>query len=110
MELDAQRRTIATVRGAQQARSLALNNATAQGAGSSSGLLGGYGQIAGQANQGLTAINQNLDIGRKTSDANIAISGLNAQLADAKADESFWSGLGGLGKSLTGAAGMPMFA
>lgn len=110
MELDAQRRTIQTVRSAQQARSIALNNATAQGAGKGSGLMGGYAQISGQANSGLLAINQNLDIGRNISDANIAISGLNSQLADAKADESFYSGLGALGGSFTKAAGMPMFA
>lgn len=110
MELDAQRRTIQTIRSAQQARSIALNNATAQGAAKGSGLLGGYGQIAGQANSGLLAINQNLDIGRNISDSNIAISGLNAQMADAKADQSFYDGLGSLGGSLTKAAGMPMFA
>lgn len=110
MELDASRRTIQTVRAAQQARSIALTNATAQGAGSGSGLQGGYGQIAGQANSGLLAINQNLDIGRNISDSNQAISGLNMQLADAKADASFWSGLGSLGGSFTKAAGMPMFA
>lgn len=110
MELDASRRTIQTVRGAQQARSIALSNATAQGAGRSSGLQGGYGQIAGQANSGLLAINQNLDIGRNISNSNQAISGLNMQLADAKADADFWSGLGSLGGSFTKAAGMPMFA
>lgn len=110
MELDANRRTIATVRAAQQARSIALNNATAQGANKGSGLLGGYGQIAGQANSGLLAINQNLDIGRNISDANVAISGLNSQLADAKADESFYAGLGSLGGKITSAAGLPMFA
>lgn len=110
MELDAQRRTIQTVRSVQQARSIALNNATAQGAGKGSGLMGGYAQIAGQGNTGLLAINQNLDIGRNISDSNQAISGLNMQLADAKADSDFWSGLGSLGGSLTKAAGMPMFA
>lgn len=110
MELDASRRTIQTVRAAQQARSIALSNATNQGAGSGSGLQGGYGQIAGQANAGLLAINQNLDIGRHISDSNQAISGLNMQLADAKADSDFWAGLGSLGGKLTSAAGMPMFA
>jgi len=110
MELDAQRRVIQTIRGAQQARSIALANATAQGAGRGSGLQGGYGQIAGQENTGLQAIGQNLDIGRHISQSNVAISGLNMQLANAKAQESMWSGLGSLGGKLTGAAGMPMFA
>jgi hypothetical protein len=110
MELDANRRTIQTVRAVQQARSLALSNATAQGGAKGSGLMGGYSQIAGQGNAGLLGINQNLTIGRSISDANQQISGLNMQLADTKADESFWSGLGSLGGSLTKAAGMPMFA
>jgi hypothetical protein len=110
MELDAQRRIIQTIRGAQQARSIALANATSQGAGSGSGLQGGYAQIAGEANTGLGAIAQNLDIGRKISSSNVAIGGLNMQLANAKAQESMWSGLGSLGGKLTGAAGMPMFA
>jgi len=110
MELDANRRTIQTVRAVQQARSLALANATAQGAGKGSGLMGGLSQIAGQGSAGLLAINQNLDIGRNISTANQAISGLNMQLADAKAEESMWSGLSSLGGKLTSAAGMPMFA
>jgi uncharacterized protein YhjY with autotransporter beta-barrel domain len=110
MELDAQRRTLQQIRNAQQARSLALNAATNQGAAKGSGLEGGYAQIAGYTNTGLLGINQNLDIGRNISTANQAISGLNMQLADAKADSDFWSGLGGLGGKLTGAAGLPMFA
>lgn len=110
MELDATRRTTQQIRNAQQARSVALSNATNQGAAQGSGLQGGYGQIAGYTNNALLGINQNLDIGRKTSDANIAISGINMQLADAKADADFWSGLGSLGGSITKAAGMPMFA
>ena len=109
MELDASRRTVQQIRNAQQARSIALNNATSQGAGQSSGLMGGYAQISGQANQGLLAIGQNLDIGRKISDSNMAISDINMSLAENAADASFWAGLGGLGKSLTGAAGLPMF-
>lgn len=110
MELDASRRTIQTVRSAQQARSIALTNATAQGAGRSSGLSGGNAQISGQANSGLLAINQNLDIGRHISQSNQNISGLNMNLADAKADADFWSGLGSLGGKVSSAAGMPMFA
>jgi hypothetical protein len=110
MELDAQRRTIQTVRGAQQARAIALSNATAQGAGAGSGLIGGEAQISGEKDTGLLGIGQNLTIGRAISSANQNISGLNMQLADVKADEQFWSGLGQLGGSFTKAAGMPMFA
>jgi hypothetical protein len=109
MELDANRRTIQTVRAVQQARSLALSNSTAQGGARGSGLMGGYSQIAGQGNAGLLAINQNLDIGENISSANQQISGLNMQLAQAKADESMWSGLSGLGGKLTSAAALPMF-
>jgi hypothetical protein len=110
MELDANRRTIQTVRAVQQARSLALSNSTAQGGAKGSGLMGGYSQIAGQGNAGLLAINQNLDIGENISSANQQISGLNMQLAQAKADESMWSGLSSLGGKLTSAAALPMFA
>ncbi len=109
MELDAQRRTLESIRGAQRARAVALNNAVAQGAGQGSGLQGGYGQITGQANTNLLGINQNLTIGRNISSLNQDISGLNMQEAGVKAEEQMWSGLGSLGKSFTGASSLPMF-
>lgn len=61
LEADRERRT--TLRQAQVARSVALSNATAQGAGESSGLEGGMAQVAGQMNTNLQSINQSQQIG-----------------------------------------------
>jgi len=105
MELDANRRQLEVFRNLQRARSLGLVNATAQGAGSSSGLHGGYGQAAGEANTNMLGINQALQIGRTMFDINADMSQHKMALADLGADASFYSGLGSLGNSLMGASG-----
>lgn len=55
MQLEAMRKRREIVREGVRARSEALSNATAQGAAEGSGLQGGYGQIAGTVNRGLSA-------------------------------------------------------
>lgn len=65
MNLEADRRKREIIREGQRARAMALNNATAQGAAEGSGLQGGYGQIAGQTNNSLLAINQDQSIGNR---------------------------------------------
>src|SRR5688572_5457871 len=47
METNARRETLEAIRRTQQARSVALSNATAQNAQGGSGLQGGFGQISG---------------------------------------------------------------
>src|SRR5690606_1025739 len=59
MNLDASRRRRESIRQSIQARAFALANATAQGAENSSGLEGGYGQIAGRLGTNVLGINQN---------------------------------------------------
>jgi hypothetical protein len=93
MELDALRRRREAVREAIAARSLALSNATAQGAGEGSGLLGGYAQIAGQAGRNILATNQNVELGGQIYDA-------NSRYASAQSAGAAGSGLVDIGKTV----------
>lgn len=70
MELESQRSRRETVRKMVAARSVALSNATSQGAQGGSGLQGGFAQIASQGTSQLLALNQNTEIGRGIFDAN----------------------------------------
>lgn len=64
MRLDMARQQRAVARNGIVARSTALSNATASGAsyGATSGLQGGYGQIASQTNSALLGIHQNTQV------------------------------------------------
>jgi hypothetical protein len=105
MELDASRKQRENIRQVQRARSVALTNATSQGAAQGSGLQGGYGQIQGQGAWNALGISQNLQIGRNIFDLNAQISDSKIRMADAQRDQQFWQGLGSLGSSMTSAAG-----
>lgn len=93
MELDALRRRRETIREAIAARSLALSNATAQGAAEGSGLLGGYAQIAGQAGRNILATDQNVQLGGQIYDA-------NSQFASAQSKASAAGGVVDIGKTI----------
>lgn len=80
-QLESARMRRQTVRESLRARALATATAFSQGAGGGSGLQGGYGQIAGQANRGLLGINQNEQIGNNIFAAN-ARAGQAASLAN----------------------------
>lgn len=71
MALDAARRRRETIREAIAARSLALSNATAQGAGEGSGIQGGFAGIAAQAGRNILDTNQNVELGTKIFNANM---------------------------------------
>lgn len=105
MELDAKRRQLEVFRNVQRAKSMALVNATGQGAGQGSGLAGGYGQVAGEAENNLLGVKQALETGRNIFDINADMSQHKMALADLGADASFYSGLGSLGGTLLGATG-----
>lgn len=105
MELDARRRELEVFRNVQRARSIALVNATNQGAGSSSGLIGGQAQATAAGKEDLTAIFQSLQTGRAISDLNMDISKHKMTLADLGADQQFYAGLTQLGGSVLGNAG-----
>lgn len=100
MKLTAHRQQMEVVRNAQRARSLALNNATNQGAQSGSGLQGGYGQIAGSAGTNLLGINQNLEIGTNIFGLNQQISDQKMLLARLGGDMASAQGMASLGGSL----------
>lgn len=70
MELEASRARRETIRKMVAARSVALNNATSQGAQGGSGLQGGFAQITSQASSQQLALNQNTEVGRGIFDAN----------------------------------------
>lgn len=105
MELDARRRQLETFRNVQRSRSLALTNATNQGAGEGSGLQGGYGQIAGEGGSGLLAINQGLEVGRNVFDINQQISQSKIGLAGAGQQAAMGAGLSSLGGSIINSLG-----
>lgn len=104
MELSARRQQIEVLRNAQRARSLALNNATSQGAQFGSGLQGGLGQIQGATNWNIGGIRQNLGFGEQMFDLNNSISQLKIQMAQAGGQAATAQGISNLGTSLMGAS------
>lgn len=106
MELEAKRRNKETIRNQQRARSMALAAATVQGAGQGSGLQGGYGGIAGQANTQLLNTSQNLQIGRGLFAANQGISSARMSYAAAGTDAAVGRGFSSLGASIMQATPM----
>lgn len=93
MQLDAQRKQRDLFRQAQQARALALSNATSQGAGEGTGLQGGFGQIAGSLGRQSTALNENLTIGKTIFDANYQTFEGQSMSATGKGLQDFGSSL-----------------
>lgn len=104
MEISARRQTMEVFRNTQRARSLALQNATNQGAQFGSGLQGGFGQISGQSGTNLVNINQNLEQGEQMFDLNAKISGQKIAYAAAGGQISQGSGLTALGGNISNSA------
>lgn len=105
MELSAHRQQIEVLRNAQRARSLALNNATSQGAQLGSGLQGGFGQIAGAANWNNTGIQQNLSFGEQMFNLNRSISQQKMNIGDFESSAATAAGISKIGSSLTSSFG-----
>jgi hypothetical protein len=105
MELDSRRRELEVFRNVQRAKSIALTNATLQGAGQSSGLIGGTAQATASGQENLESIGQNLILGRTISDLNNDISSHKMTLADLGADASMYSGISQIGSTLLGNVG-----
>lgn len=100
MELSARRQQTETVRQAQMARSLALTNATNQGAQFSTGLQGGYASISGQSTFNELGVSQNLQIGEKLFDINAQIDAAKMELAKDQSGEAEAQGIASLGGSI----------
>jgi hypothetical protein len=102
MELSARRQMTENVRNAQMARSMALTNATGQGAayGESSGLRGGYASISGQAGVNQQGISQNLQIGENLFDINAQVDAAKMELAKDQSGEAMAQGIASLGGSI----------
>lgn len=100
MHVQAQRSQMEVLRNAQRMRSLALNNATGQGAQFGSGLQGGYGQVAGMAGNNMLAINQNVQSGDQMFALNAQINQQKIQMAQNQADQSQAQAIGNLGSTL----------
>ncbi len=98
MNLDAARQRREVARQAIIARSVALSNATNQGASQGSGLPGGYGQITGEAGRQTVGINQNQEIGSDIFAANRAY-------YTASGITGFGSGLTSIGGAIMNNAG-----
>lgn len=102
MEVSAQRQQIEVLRNAQRARSVALNNATTQGAQFGSGLQGGYGQITGAANWNISGINQSLGFGEQMFNTNALINQQKMSIASSDSSAATAAGIGSIGKTLLG--------
>lgn len=78
MKLEAFRKRREIIREGLMAKATALSNATAQGAGEGSGILGGLAQIEGNTRRGVTAVNQDetLSSGIFKQNAKIAWGGM----------------------------------
>jgi hypothetical protein len=99
--LGARRQQMEVLRNEQRARSLALSNATNQGAQFGSGLQGGYGQIQGESGNNLLGINQNLALGAQMNTINQSISGQEMNIAKYQGQAAMWQGIGGAGAGAT---------
>lgn len=110
MELDASRRSLESIRAGQRARASGLAAATSQGAGSGSGLQGGYGNISGQMGTSLVGIGQNLEIGRNIFGLNAQISEQKIAIANAGAKSAQYGSEAALGQGLTSFGGSLMSA
>lgn len=107
MELDAKRKQLEAVRNAQRARSVALTNATSQGAQYGTATAGAYGQISGQTGVNLLGIDQNLQIGRNEF-------GINSDITQQRISSSQYGTLSSAGQGLSSLSssfmkGMPEF-
>jgi hypothetical protein len=92
MNLNAARERREVIRKATAARAEALATGVSQGAQFGSGLQGGFGQIAGEANTGLLASKQNQILGNQMFD-------YNKQQAQGNMLTSLGSGMQSLGNS-----------
>mgnify|MGYP003393539088 CR=1 FL=1 len=93
MELDNLRKQREVARNTQLNRAKATSNAVAQGAGDSTGVEGGYGQIQQTGGEDLNYLTQSLDIGRDLFNA-------NAQSAYGQGISAVGNGVNNLGLSL----------
>lgn len=100
-QLSGRRGQLEAIRNEQKARSLALSNATNQGAGFGSGLQGGYGQIGGETGNILTNISQGLQFGRQQYDINQSISAQEQQISKYQGQAAMWQGISGAGAGVT---------
>lgn len=107
MELSARRQSMEIFRNNQRARSMALNNATNQGAsyGNSSGLPGGTAQVDAQSTFNLQGINQNLEIGRNIFGLDDQISKQKLALSGVQSSMMTDQSISQLGGSITKSAG-----
>lgn len=103
-DLDAMRRTRATMRTAIMAGAQAQTASVASGSQFGSLLPGAYAGIAGQAGRAALAISQNKELGDKMFDSNSRLTDIYSSAARASAEfagnGAFWSGLGSLGGAL----------
>lgn len=100
MEISARRQQMEVLRNQQRARSLALNNATSQGAQFGSGLQGGYGQVAGQSGVNLLGISQGLQSGQQMFGLNQQVNQQKMNIASSESSAATSAGLSKLGGGL----------
>lgn len=107
MELSARRQSMEIFRNNQRARSMAVNNATNQGAsyGNSSGLPGGLAQVQDQSMFNLSGVNQNLELGRNIFGLDDQISKQKLALSQVQSSMATDQAIGQLGGGITKNAG-----
>jgi hypothetical protein len=104
-QLSIRRNQLQEIRNEQQARSLALTTANAQGSsrGNSSALTGAYGNIFGEAGNTLLSLNQNRSLSEKMFSVNQSIGAQEQSLAKYQGQAAMWGGLGQIGGGLMSA-------
>jgi len=95
MNLESRRQKMQAYRNTLSARSRALVNATAQGAGSGSGVAGGLAQVTGEGASNILGVSQGQQIGKGIFKA-------NRDVTDGQTLVSWGQGLSGFGQTIGG--------
>lgn len=107
MNLNTQRQQMEVLRNNQRARSMALNNATSEGAQFGSGLQGGYGQISGTSGTQELNLSQNQALGTQMFGLDAQISAQKIALANAGSQVATGQGISSLGSNIS-KSGQPL--
>lgn len=105
MNINTRRNQMEVLRNNQRSRSLALNNATSQGAQFGSGLQGGYGGIQGQSGNNLLNMDQNYQLNTNMFAVQGDINKQDIALSQAQSSQATSNAIGGFGKSVLGLMG-----
>lgn len=100
MDVEARRTNLQTIRNNQQARAMATEAATNQGAQFGSGLQGGLAQIQDQTLYNMQGVNYAQAFGKQIFAQNNAISADKMQMAGVQSDQAQYAGISSIGGAI----------